>query len=74
MDSVLEDGLVDSSSGEEFREKLEAGESRCEAAEKECPGCRQGFYDWFVKYKSDILQESMLRNIREEAGLGNPPE
>ncbi len=74
VDSVREDGLVDSSSGEEFREKLEACESSWEAAEKECPGCRQGFYNWFVKYKSDILQESMLRNVREEAGLGNPPE
>lgn len=30
----------------------------------------------FVKYmyKSDISQESMLRNVREEAGLGSPPE
>lgn len=43
VDCIHEDGLVDSSSSEEFYEKLKACKSRWEAVEKECRGCRDGF-------------------------------
>ena len=32
------------------------------------------FYDWFCQYKVSIVQEIMLKFVREEAGLGCPPQ
>ena len=31
------------------------------------------FIDWFMKHKSSALKETMLRPVREKAGLGHPP-
>ena len=33
-----------------------------------------GFYDWFVQHKLDMIKSTMLRPVREEAGLGCPPQ
>ena len=33
-----------------------------------------GFIDWFKTNKVDVICNSMLRSIREECGLGNPPD
>ena len=74
VESIHEDGLVDCTSAEEFHEKLEACKTRWEAVEEECAGCHKGFHRWFVQYKSNLIEGSMLRNIRVEAGLGDPPE
>ena len=71
---MKEDGLVDCCNAEEFFDKLEDCRTRWEALEEECPDCQQGFYDWFVNYKDDLVEESMLRSVCEEAGLGSPPE
>ena len=32
------------------------------------------FHDWFVRYESHVMKETMLKPVRQEAGLGNPPE
>lgn len=31
------------------------------------------FVDWFDTYKSGIIKKSMLRHVREKAGLRRPP-
>ena len=31
------------------------------------------FIQWFQRYKSNIIKESMLRLVREKGGLGIPP-
>ena len=33
-----------------------------------------GFIQWFVTNKSQVICDSMLKPIREEYGLGCPPE
>lgn len=33
----------------------------------------QKFITWFVAHKAPVIQDSMLRSIREECGLGSPP-
>ena len=33
-----------------------------------------GFIEWFVSNKADVIRDTMLRPVREECGLGNPPE
>ena len=32
------------------------------------------FYDWFFKYEYDIFRDTMLKPVREMAGLGSSPE
>lgn len=34
----------------------------------------QSFCDWFVHNKVSVVKQSMLRSVREEAGLGSPPD
>lgn len=37
-------------------------------------GAMDDFCDWLLKNKTDVIKKSMLRSVREEAGLGSPPE
>ena len=32
------------------------------------------FFKWFVRNKATVIKHSMLRPVREEAGLGSPPD
>ena len=31
-------------------------------------------YDWFLQHKAHIMKPTMIKSIREEAGLGTPPK
>ena len=33
----------------------------------------QKFITWFVAHKAPVIQDSMLRSVREECRLGSPP-
>lgn len=66
-------GLVDSSSADEFCQKLEALEKRWKEIE-ESNDVQPGFYYWFAQYKSATMLQTMIKSMHEEAGLGNPPE
>jgi len=37
-------------------------------------GERKQLSRWFVKYKSKVVENSMLSSVQREAGLGDPPE
>ena len=65
--SVFCEGLVDSSSPDEFKQKLELLKERWGKYNGD------GFYEWFCEHKAAIIQETMLRQVREDAGLGSPP-
>ena len=67
------EGLVDSSSEEDYDKKLQGLEERWNHFE-EAHHIEGGIYDWFVKHKASIVKGTMLKNVREEAGLGVPPE
>ena len=66
--SVFCEGLVDCSSHDEFQQKLVLLKERWEKFDGE------GFYEWFCEHKAAIVEETMLKPIREDAGLGCPPE
>ena len=63
------EGLVDSNSHDEFQQKLLVLKEHWKKLDdNDC------FYDWFCQYKVSIVQETMLKFVREEAGLGCPPQ
>lgn len=71
--SVFCEGLVDSATEGEFSQKLETLDSRWDGIQKASGACT-GFFDWFVHNKSSPIVTTMLKSVREEAGLGSPPE
>ena len=67
------EGLVDSSSKQEFDEKLQELEQVWKDYELPyCPENGPRFYRSFVAYQSEVKKHHMCRDIREAAGLGCP--
>ena len=64
--SVYYEGLADAESAECFDEKL--AELKVTWNERS-----SSFYEWFVKEKASIFKASVIRPVREAAGLGSPP-
>ena len=71
--TTFSEGLVDASNEEEFSQKLEVLERRWSEFEKTYE-VQPGFYDWFVQNKTTTIMRSMMKPVREEAGLGSPSE
>ena len=63
-------GLIDSEDEASFHSKLEVLHSKWSSMHDR----GSDFYDWFLKYKSNILLSTMLKPVREKAGLGSPPD
>ncbi len=70
---TFSEGLVDSSSEEEFYHKLEVLEERWNNIEKTYHA-KPGFYNWFVRNKATKMTQTMIKPVREEANLGSPPD
>ena len=70
-----EEGLVDSTSVVDFHTRLQNCEETWNARELSCqrPG-QVSFFEYFVDNYSSIFENTMLRNIRSDAGLGFPPD
>ena len=68
--TMFEEGIVDSDDVEEFDAQLRSIRSTW----GERIG-KQGtaFHDWFVKYKSNLMKKHLLKPVRIDAGLGDPP-
>ena len=70
------EGLVDAHSEAEFDAKLcsltlkweELEELRNKKSENQIT-----FYSWFKKYHAEEIKSTMIRSVREAAGLGDPP-
>ena len=60
-------GLVDSVDTNEFLHVLQGFKEKWNLT-------APGFFDWFFEHKAPTVQSSMIRPVRESAGLGNPPE
>ena len=67
------EGLVDSLNEEEFSQKLEVLQRQWNELEKTHNAC-PGFYNWFMRNKATTIMQTMMKPVREEAGLGSPPE
>ena len=67
------EGLVDSTSAEEFQQKLEALEDHWNM--QELPySSRSGpcFYEYFKRVQADVVCHHMRKDICEAAGVGSP--
>ena len=63
-------GLIDSEDEASFHSKLEVLHSKWSSMHDR----GSDFYDWFLKYESNILLSTVLKPVREKAGLGSPPD
>ena len=68
---TMYEGLVDSQNSSLFDMKLDTIKEKWRNYD---PLKSDRFHDWFVRYESHIMKETMLKPVRQEAGLGNPPE
>ena len=72
--STYNEGLVDSTSEEEFNDRLAKCEAVWNAREAPyAPTSGPRFYDYFLRYKSSIVCHNMRKDLRESVGLGSPP-
>ena len=71
--SQLELGLVDADSESELDAMLNSLENIWNDREKPFNSPPE-FHSWFRLYSRDVIAKSMLRPVREKAGLGSPPE
>ena len=71
---VFVEGLVDSVSEEEFDRKVATLGAKWNEIESSSSQVSPGFHSWFVRYKADSIKSTMLKPVREQAGLGCPPE
>ena len=68
----LQFGLVDASSDSDLDEKLDQLEK--EWNDLQIPfNFPHKFHSWFKAYSREVIVKSMLRPVREKAGLGCPP-
>ena len=71
--SQYELGLVDAESKSELDAMLNSLEEVWNDRESSFHSPPE-FYSWFRRHSRDVIAKSMLRSIREKAGLGSPPE
>ena len=72
--SSYEEGLVDSTSPEDFNARLENCKAVWNARESPyAPASDSRFYTYFVHYKAHEVCYTMRKDVREAAGLGCPP-
>lgn len=65
------EGLVDAVDVASFDLKLQALRQRWQRL---IPAIGRQFHVWFVKYEAALLKDTMIRSVREAAGLGSPPD
>ena len=68
---TMYEGLIDSQDSSSFDIKLNTIKEKWRNHD---PLKSDRFCNWFVRYESVVMKETMLKPIRQAAGLGNPPE
>ena len=66
--------MVDFSDNDDFQSKLEPLLIKWENLETSISSNLNDFIQYFVSNKVDVVRDTMLQPIREECGLGNPPD
>ena len=74
MGSHHTEGLVDAINETMFNNLLDVMSSKWNLLDLTDDGPLHTFTRWFKRYKCDTIQNSLLRPVREQAGLGCPPE
>ena len=70
LGSVHNEGLVDN---DDFERNLESAMESWRNLELTRISDIEKFISWFVEYKVEVIRNTMLRTVREDCGLGNPP-
>ena len=66
------EGLVDAQNSSDFDIKMEKLVMKWQNLELSSTSNMDSFIYWF-KYKAPVIRSSMIRDVREESGLGSPP-
>ena len=67
------EGLVDCVDQSSFEEKLPIIMEKWRSNDENTEALT-GFCDWLLKNKVNVIRSTMLRSVREDAGLGCPPD
>ena len=74
LGTVFEEGLVDSVDSDDFESKWNDKYKWQQLQTTSTSSCDlDSFIKWFISNKKDTIKNTMLRSVREESGLGNPP-
>ena len=73
LGTVFQEGLVDCVDNDDFENKLEVVVESWRSSSMSSGSDIEKFIDWFMSRKVEVIRNTMLRSIREESGLGNPP-
>ena len=73
LGAVFQEGLVDCDNNDDFESKSEILIETWRTSKMSSASDIDKFIKWFVSNKIGVIRNSMLRSIREESGLGNPP-
>ena len=68
------EGLVDGRDATDFDDKLEKAILKWRNFDFPSVADIEGFVGWFQTWKAPVIRDSMLRAVREECGLGSPPQ
>ena len=74
MGSVFVEGLVDASDDQDFRSKLEDLSQSWSSCDMPSSASIEKFIEYFMAKKAPTIRDTMLRSVREECGLGCPPD
>ncbi len=75
VESTLLTGLVDSGSIPLFEQKLTHLQAKWKLHDvDDDQGPVTRFCTWFQTYKVEVIRDAMLPHVREQAGLGTPPD
>ena len=74
LGTVFEEGMVDSSDDADFQMKFDSTLEKWRNLDVCSSADMEGFLQYFTANKVAVIRHTMLRPIRIECGLGNPPE
>lgn len=74
LGTIFEEGLVDASDDDDFQKKLDALLEKWHNLDMSSSADVERFLQYFVGNKVAVIRNTMLRPIRLDCGLGNPPD
>ena len=67
------EGLVNSDSDVEFEKGYDIISQKWKGLDSKEGGLMHIFVTWFHRYKYSVIKKTMLKSVRRNAGLGDPP-
>ena len=74
LGTVYIEGLVDACDTIDLDSKVEKAVSKWRSFDHPSTTDLEGFVSWFQTCKVPVIRDSMLKTVREECGLGSPPD